>query len=136
MRSARGLGAGVARRNCDKSGTNLIARTSCVAAAFIAPVSVASVCLRTLAVFWFSRSTRPIGPYAHWSSDAGNPRAGLLFQLLSTPPLRIAWGCALAGRKPRHSNLPRPSVGSPGSTPGARWGSRPVVTCAIRRWSA
>ena len=47
------------------SGTNFIARTSCVAAAFIAPVSVASVCFFTFAVLSFSRSTRPIDPYDH-----------------------------------------------------------------------
>jgi hypothetical protein len=62
MRAARGLGAEPPSSSSASSGTKVMARTSCVAAAFIAPVSVASVCRRRFAVFMLSRSTRPIAP--------------------------------------------------------------------------
>ena len=43
--------------------------------------------------------------------------AGLLFQFTITPLPGLIWcGCARAGRKPRHSYWPVPSVGRPGST--------------------
>ena len=94
------------------------------------------MCFLTFAVLSFSRSTRPIDPYAHWSSAAGKPAAGLLFQLFSTPLFRIPCGCALAFRKPRHSCWPWPSVGRPASTLAGRSGSRPVVICATCLLSA
>ena len=59
---ARALGAAPPRRKSASSGVNVTARTSWVAAAFMAPVSVASVCRRTFAVFRLRRSTRPSGP--------------------------------------------------------------------------
>ena len=104
------------------SGTVSIARTSWVAAAFIAAVTEASVHLPFLVAsrsrFLLSRSTRSTEPlWPHSSSAAAKPFAVVWFQLVIVPSAgSMPCGWPLFERKPVHSYLPVPRVGRPGST--------------------
>ena len=79
MRVARADGEVPPLSSSASSGTNVIVRTSWVAPAFMAPVKLASVCLRRLFVFWLSRSTR-LPARSSIGVGRRKPRA-LVFQL-------------------------------------------------------
>ena len=112
-------------------------RTSWVAARFIAAVTVARLWPWCRWMPRTSSSSRITGVYMNSSSAAWKSRAERLFQFVMNPLFgSVACGWAPAARKPRHSCLPVPSVGNPGSTPGARSGSRPAVYSAMCLLSA
>ena len=129
--AASGLGA-VPRSSTALTAGHIRPRGSAVAAAFAAPSTVAGVCFSTRASSVSSQSSRCVPPSSQRLSDAGKPRAGLLFQLTSSPfDGLMSCGCRDARRKPRHSCLPRPSTGRSPLTRRGRTGSRPVVKSAI-----
>jgi hypothetical protein len=108
---------------------------SWVPAAFIADVTEASVhlplraSLARLRSRRSARATEPLRP--HSSSAAEKPSATDWFQFVIVPSSgSMPCGCLFAARKPRHSCLPVPRVGSAGSTVFARIGSLPLVYSA------
>ena len=140
IRSTTAVASGLG--DVPRSSTALIAghirpRGSAVAPAFAAPSTEAGVCFGFFASSASSQSTRCVPPSSQRSSPAGKFFAGLLFQLTSRPlDGETSCGCFEAFRKPRHSNLPRPSTGRSGLTPLRRFGRRPVVTNAMSFSSA
>src|SRR4051795_7051977 len=131
--AARALGAGPVSSTPVSASRKLpVSRRSCVAALFIALVTEARSCVCLASIPAFSICTRWIEPYDHSESDAPKPFAGLLFQLTSLPDDGLAsCGWPFAERKPFHSYLPVPFVGSRGSTRLSRIGSRPAEYVAM-----
>src|SRR3954453_2352939 len=131
--AARALGAGPPSSTPVSASRKLpVSRRSWVAALFIALVTDARSCVCFASMPLFSICTRWIEPYDHSESEEPKPFAGLLFQLTSLPDGGLAWcGWPFADRKPFHSYLPVPFVGSRGSTRLSRTGSRPAEYVAM-----
>jgi hypothetical protein len=130
-------GVPVPRASTSRStGQTRISRRSWVAAPFIAPTTLASVCFGRRWMPAQSRSTRCTGPHVHSSSAPAYPRRLVVpvedHARSRVDRLRVRGG----GRSPATRTRRVPSSAAPGRpSPGAR-GSRPLVNCAMLRLSA
>src|SRR3954464_30877 len=98
----------------------------------MADVTDARSCCGFASMPAFSICTRWIEPYDHSLSADPNPGAVLFVQFTSLPDAGFAsCGWAFGDRKPFHSYLPVPFVGSRGSTRLSRIGSRPAEDVAM-----